>query len=233
MLKRLLIHPFIGYIAVCAGIYWIIAGTGYGYYDPLIWFSLGSLLSTFRSRIRWAAIIPWTITLILLSQGLDLDLPGVLAGAALIYAGYILLLNKRSFLQNKPEAGNRNRGAASRVPLRERFGDVYIRPVALTDLSVPRGIGDVHIDLSQAIAAEGEQVITVDRLLGNVTVYLPYDLAVHVDITVYYGSLDVLGRNREGLNPRFRMETANYPQAGRKINLVMSSIIGDMAVRYL
>ncbi|GGD58372.1 cell wall-active antibiotics response protein LiaF [Paenibacillus nasutitermitis] len=231
MIKKVLRNPFTGLAAAGTTIYLIISGTGYGYYDPLVWLGIGFLVSCFRSRLRWIAIIPWTVMLIMLSEGLQLYLPGVLAGAALSYTGYILLADKRSFLQKKPDTGMRVR--IGRVSLRERFGDVMIRPVEIEDLSVPFGLGDVHIDLSQAIAAEGERTVVVDRIAGNVAVYLPYDLSARVEVNMFYGSLDIPGLTRERVEFRFRTETADYTQAGRKVRVVLTSVIGDVTVRYL
>ena len=59
-------------------------------------------------------------------------------------------------------------------------------------------IADVKIDLSRAIIPAGEHLIRIDGLVGNVDIYVPYDLAVSVNASVRAGALNVMRTERGG-----------------------------------
>ncbi len=132
--------------------------------------------------------------------------------AVLIYGGYRLIRNHRSLV-----------------------GTVHLLdpefPFQEIDLSC--GITDVKIDLSRAIIPPGEHLITIRGLVGDVNIFVPYDLDVSVVATVAAGALNVMGVGRAGLGCRGLLTTARYAEAASKVKITVALAIGDVDVRYL
>ncbi|MFC7395419.1 cell wall-active antibiotics response protein LiaF [Scopulibacillus cellulosilyticus] len=103
----------------------------------------------------------------------------------------------------------------------------------LKDMNLSYGIGDNKIDLSKAIIHEGENTIVISGLIGDVDIYIPYDLDVSIAASVTIGNLEVLGYKMGGLNRQINLETKGYKNATRKVKISISNFIGDIDVRYL
>ncbi|HEU5138670.1 MAG TPA: cell wall-active antibiotics response protein LiaF [Bacillales bacterium] len=103
----------------------------------------------------------------------------------------------------------------------------------LDDLNLSNFIGDVKIDLSKAIIPEGESTLVISGFIGDVDIYVPYDLDVSVSSSVTIGDIDVLGHKQGGFNRQVRLETKGFPEASRKVKISVSVFIGDVDVRFL
>lgn len=114
-------------------------------------------------------------------------------------------------------------------------GDLHLinHRFELEDMNMSSGIGDVKIDLSKAIIPEGESTIAISGLIGDVDIYVPYDLDVAVAGSVTLGDLKVLGHKQGGFNRQINMATRGYEQADRKVKISISIFIGDIDVRHL
>lgn len=103
----------------------------------------------------------------------------------------------------------------------------------LTDMKVTNGIGDVKIDLSKAVIPPGETSIEINALLGDVQIYVPYELEVAVQANVFMGTLDLLGHHQEGIARSFATRSAGYDGADKKVKINVSLGLGDIDVRYV
>ncbi|HEX7063733.1 MAG TPA: cell wall-active antibiotics response protein LiaF [Bacillales bacterium] len=103
----------------------------------------------------------------------------------------------------------------------------------LDDLNLSNFIGDVKIDLSKAIIPEGVSTLAISGFIGDVDIYVPYDLDVSVSTSVTVGNLDVLGHKQGGFNRQIFLATKDYPQSSRKVKISISVFIGDVDVRFL
>ena len=103
----------------------------------------------------------------------------------------------------------------------------------LEDLTIQQGIGSVKIDLTKAIIQDGETVIIVNEWIGDIDIYVPYDLPVSVEASVILGDLKILGQSEGGVNRNISIRSEGYHEASKKVKLVLSLFIGDIDVRYL
>ncbi|MGO4887326.1 cell wall-active antibiotics response protein LiaF [Anaerobacillus sp. MEB173] len=103
----------------------------------------------------------------------------------------------------------------------------------LNDMNIWHGIGDVKIDLSKAIISQGETVLVVNGWIGDIDIYIPYDLDVSVNATVTIGDLEVLNYKQGGLNRNITLSTKEYKQSSRRVKIILSLFIGDIDVRYV
>lgn len=103
----------------------------------------------------------------------------------------------------------------------------------LEDMNIWHGIGDVKIDLSKAMIREGETVLIINGWIGDIDIYIPYDLDVSVNATVTIGDLDVLGYKQGGINRNISIATKDYKESDRRVKIVLSLFVGDIDVRYI
>lgn len=103
----------------------------------------------------------------------------------------------------------------------------------LEDLIIRNGIGDVKIDLTKAIIPEGETVLVVSAWIGDIDIYVPYDLDLAVSATVTIGDLDILSDKQGGFQRHVSLKSKNYGASKRRVKLILSLLIGDIDVRVL
>lgn len=103
----------------------------------------------------------------------------------------------------------------------------------LEDLVVNNGIGDVKIDLSKAIISPGETILDVRGWVGDVHIYVPYDLDVSISAKLGIGDLNVLGHEQSGLTRTFSTQSTEFELAPKRVRIILSLGIGDIDVRYV
>lgn len=115
------------------------------------------------------------------------------------------------------------------------FGDFYLTQgrYELNDLHIWHGIGDVKIDLSRALIPDEETLLIINGWIGDVTIYVPVDLPVSVTVEVKIGDIEVFGHRQGGLQRHAKITSKEYPQATRKVKIIVSLLIGDIDVRYI
>jgi predicted membrane protein len=107
------------------------------------------------------------------------------------------------------------------------------REYSLQGFRLTCGITDIKIDLSRAIIPPGEHIIAIRGLVGDVELFVPYDLDISVAAGVAVGALNVMGEAGESPGRRGRYTTRGYAEAVSKVKIAVSLAIGDVAVRYL
>ncbi|MGM9923886.1 MAG: cell wall-active antibiotics response protein LiaF [Bacillus sp. (in: firmicutes)] len=100
------------------------------------------------------------------------------------------------------------------------------------DINIQSGVGDIIIDLSNTVLPKGEAVISIRNVVGNIRVYVPYELEVKVSHSVILGSITVL-QNRETrlFNESVQYHTAQYEETQQKVKIVTSSLVGNLEVK--
>ncbi|TDQ40479.1 cell wall-active antibiotics response protein LiaF [Aureibacillus halotolerans] len=98
---------------------------------------------------------------------------------------------------------------------------------------ISNGIGDMTIDLSKAIILQEETTLQLSGMIGDITIYVPYDLDVFVEASVTVGDLEVLGYKQGGLNRKVKVKSNRYDHSIKKVKLDISLQVGDVSVRYI
>ncbi len=116
---------------------------------------------------------------------------------------------------------------------RTLIGDIrYLgEPFELDDLTIWNGIGDVRIDLSKAIIPEGETVIIVQAIIGQIDFYVPEDLAIAIQASSTIGEVSLFHESHGGINQQLSIATKEYKKAPRRVKLILSTFIGEVKVR--
>jgi lia operon protein LiaF len=101
----------------------------------------------------------------------------------------------------------------------------------LEDINVQYGIGDVEIDLTTAMIPEGETVIVIRGVIGNIRLYVPYDIELSLNHSVVIGKVVLPNHEETGFNRNVIFKTEHYKEAPRRIKIISSLIVGDTEVR--
>ncbi|EMA6342039.1 cell wall-active antibiotics response protein LiaF [Bacillus cytotoxicus] len=101
----------------------------------------------------------------------------------------------------------------------------------LEDINVQYGVCDVEMDLTTAMIPEGETVIVIRGVIGNIRLYVPYDIELSLNHSVIVGRVLLPGHEETGLNRNVTFKTEQYREAPRRIKIISSLVVGDTEVR--
>lgn len=139
---------------------------------------------------------------------------GLIVAILFIYVGYRLLQKNDNHDQVQkdtafqPEEANVKKSLIGEIRYTDRF--------ELKDFSIQQAIGDVKIDLTKALVQNGETVIIVNGWVGNIDIYVPYDLPVMVDASVFLGELEIFDKHESGVNRHITIKSPQYDEAAKK-----------------
>jgi len=101
-----------------------------------------------------------------------------------------------------------------------------------TDISVQTGVGDTVIDLSNTVLPNGESVICIRNVVGNVIILVPYELELGVRHSVMFGKTTILNHQQDKtFNQTLSYQTEGYYEADQKVKIITSMIVGDIEVK--
>ncbi|MBD8070867.1 cell wall-active antibiotics response protein [Bacillus sp. PS06] len=100
------------------------------------------------------------------------------------------------------------------------------------DINIQMGIGEAVIDLSNTVLPEGESIIFIRGIAGNIKILVPYELEVTIHHSAILGGTSVFQhKESKAFNQTLSFETADYQASSQKIKIVTSMIYGDLEVK--
>jgi len=100
------------------------------------------------------------------------------------------------------------------------------------DINIQCGVNDTKIDLSYTVLPEGETVITIRNIIGNVKLFIPYDMEVNINHSLLFGSYRILGETEENaFNKNISIKTSEYHQANTRVKILTSFVLGSLEVK--
>ncbi|MFN3975056.1 MAG: cell wall-active antibiotics response protein LiaF [Dehalococcoidia bacterium] len=171
--------------------------------------------------LQLAGVFLIAIGVVLLLNALGVALVAVLdvvvgAGAVLLIVVGLRLLRRSRWVRQEP------------------FTDIMLGSIRrgseweVTSTKFAVGIGQVHLDLSQARVPVGEHYLLVDCIIGSVRIVLPADVGITVSCQVSLGEIVAFGQRMEGIGRRFSMRTPDYERHERRIALEATATIGQV-----
>ncbi|WP_312473576.1 cell wall-active antibiotics response protein LiaF [Neobacillus sp.] len=99
------------------------------------------------------------------------------------------------------------------------------------DVNIQTGIGDTTIDLSYTMLPEGETVIFIRNIIGNIQILVPYEIDVSIHHSCVVGSTTVFGNhNSKIFNQVFHLKTPSYEKSEHKVKILTSLVVGNLEV---
>lgn len=103
---------------------------------------------------------------------------------------------------------------------------------AIEDINLQTGFGDVSIDLSDTIIPQGETVILIRGMIGNIYLNVPSDIDMSVQMSLLCGKMDLLKDSKTAFNLTQKYQSVDYKNSSRKIKIVVSLLVGDIEVKH-
>lgn len=112
------------------------------------------------------------------------------------------------------------------------FGDesISINSQNFKGGSVSNIFGDIDLDLSKAVIADGEHVLRLHSVFGDTIVQAPKDCGISVSASAVFGDLKVFNEKAGGLFKEITTASSNYQTASKKIKIQVSQIFGDLRI---
>ncbi len=114
------------------------------------------------------------------------------------------------------------------------FGKEQTEETAYTwrDINIHGGFGDRVIDLSNTVLVDDTAVISIRHILGNIEIYVPYEVEVSIHHSALYGKAMILGNPSEQmLNQTLSYQTEEYNTNKPRVKIITSLISGDIEVK--
>lgn len=191
------------------------------------------------------------------------NMVGIVFAIAIMYFGYRMIRSKRKEIEvpptamhadplheEMPESEGDKRGefhdrtfknfqrTYSKHSSRTKhslIGNLYLTGPRweLEDMHIWHGIGDVKIDLSRAFIHEGETILVINGWIGDIDVFVPYDLEIALSAHVYIGDIKAFGNEDGGINRSVSLETSGFREAKKRVRMIIHLIVGDVDVMYV
>jgi hypothetical protein len=94
-------------------------------------------------------------------------------------------------------------------------------------------IGDVRIDLRQAVIPDGETTLRVRCIIGDIRILVPIGIGVSASASGIIGDQRILDQRRDGLFVDLAVTSPDYATATRKVRIEASYVIGDVSIGYV
>jgi lia operon protein LiaF len=104
-------------------------------------------------------------------------------------------------------------------------------PWQVSDEEIWSFIGDVELDMTEAVITDGETRISVYGFVGDIKMTVPADVGVTVSSYAIASSTNILGQKNDGVLSPIHVTSDNYKAADRRIRLEATFIAGDVKVR--
>jgi predicted membrane protein len=142
----------------------------------------------------------------------------------------------RSSTQSSPSgsaiSGATQESNASMINNSNVFGDVdlKINSKEFRGGAISNTFGDMNIDLSEIALAEGEQLLKIDGVFGDLHVLVPKDIEIAATTHSVFGDVRVLGNMKSGFGQEIFYSSPNYSAASKKLRIVSNQVFGDVKV---
>lgn len=100
------------------------------------------------------------------------------------------------------------------------------------DTHIQTGIGNCEIDLSNTVMPDEVAVISIQGIVGNITIYVPYEVDVQISHSAVTGRLKIFHHEiPKVFNESVTYQTENFDQSLHKIKILTSIISGNVEVK--
>jgi lia operon protein LiaF len=112
------------------------------------------------------------------------------------------------------------------------MGDVNLRVTSASFRggSVNTVFGDTRLDCTSMSLAEGEQILRISGVFGDVRIELPSNISFRVAGNTLAGSITIHDYQKSGIGQTIAYHTDDYETADKKLLIDISQILGDVKV---
>ncbi|MBM7662985.1 lia operon protein LiaF [Bacillus mesophilus] len=193
-----------------------------------------------RYQKIWAKVVFWIGFILLIITIFNMTAFRFLLIAAIIYFFYHYVRSQKSpervvpYFAKEPIDQQREPLIKIEPLLQQRFfGDqkTYEGAYEWRDINIHGGFGSRIIDLSNTVLPT-ESIISIRHFVGNITIYVPYEVEVHLLHSSMMGRADLFGMHHEKLlNQSISYITEGYHSNSPRVKIITSIWSGDIEVK--
>jgi len=100
------------------------------------------------------------------------------------------------------------------------------------DINIHSVFGDKIIDLTNTVLPNDTAVISMRHFMGNIEIYVPYEVEVSIHHSSVFGRAHILGEHHWKLmNKSLFYQTENYGRSFPRVKIITSIFSGDIEVK--
>ena len=103
---------------------------------------------------------------------------------------------------------------------------------SVEDEEVWLGVGDVALDMTDAVIPAGETRLRVSGFVAEVKLKVPQEVGIAVRSSAFLTTARVLGEKRDIFLTTYEASSTNYLEAERRIRLETTFVVADLKVRH-
>ncbi|MCA0971167.1 cell wall-active antibiotics response protein LiaF [Halobacillus litoralis] len=201
----------------------------------LLFFGLMAYIGWKKYRKTWGKIFFWIGLIVLVFTILSMIAVRFFIVAVIFLMVRDYYRSKKSPEQIVPEVIRQDMPDSDEPILRQKFFGSQSTPDSSyewRDINIHGGFGDRVIDLSQTVLPEDEAVISIRHLVGNLVIYVPYDVEVSILHSAVFGKTAVFQYQKSKVfNQVVSYHTPDYAKHRPRVKIVTSLLSGDLEVK--
>ncbi|ASN04810.1 cell wall-active antibiotics response protein LiaF [Virgibacillus necropolis] len=162
----------------------------------------------------------------------------VLAGILLFIVNYSKSKKEPNYIQpsiTSQEDGSQETIIKTKALFNHKvFGDQETADQAYQwhDINIHGVFGDRNIDLSNTVLQDETAVISIRHLVGNIAIYIPYEVEVSIHHSSVFGRAHIFGLHHQKLmNQSLLYRTEKYESTYPRVKIITSLLSGDIEVK--
>ncbi len=157
----------------------------------------------------------------------------------LIVWGVSLILKRRPVSEDEPLPVNEKNFDKSsailsndKISFSKTFGDLHLTANSknFKGGDINNSFGEIHLNLQDIELSEGEQILMVNGVFGDIHIALPRNCAVKIESSVTGGSIRIFNEKVDGFSKQLFHQTKDYDTAAKKLKIMVSLTFGDIVV---
>jgi lia operon protein LiaF len=101
----------------------------------------------------------------------------------------------------------------------------------LHSMSFWHAVGEIRMDMSQAVPEEKETTIVLQGLVGDLDLIVPDDYGIQVEASVLLGQISFKQVKEGGMFHRLSWKSPNYEDCEQRLKLQLFYLVGDIKIR--
>lgn len=98
------------------------------------------------------------------------------------------------------------------------------------DLHLVRFSGNDTIYLDEVVLGQESNLVLIQKVVGDIRVYVPIDIAVDLSVNTLYGDIQFFEEHYSLRNEYLRVSSPDLEKANRSVKLVFTNLLGNVEV---
>ena len=151
----------------------------------------------------------------------------------LIFWGVYLILKRDSSPLADIKFGDQMKECTSETAnYSNNFGDVQVSIISKNFQSgrISNSFGDIKVNLQNMDIESGEKTLHISGVFGSISIMAPKNIEFITKCNIGIGDIKLFGNKVDGFSKQSEYKSAGYDTADKKLNLVVSHVIGDIKI---